>query len=206
MFLTLCPTAEKALAVLQARSIPDTSPPAPLVISPFPPTNPPTPLPPPAAHPRLIKHLPPGYTDSQLYDIFRPFGALASVRAHTQFGTDTGVVEFWSEDDARQAEEAMHCADVEGQNIAVQIYTPRRASGTVADFNAAAPTFVPASPQFGSFPAQIQVWDFNPYIDNSLCTESITLSTRLLVLPHTLSDLPVALSSMALGSRSSWHQ
>ncbi|KAF5357025.1 hypothetical protein D9756_006674 [Leucocoprinus leucothites] len=146
--------AEKALAVLQARSIPNTQPPVPLVLSPFPPTNPPTPLPPPAAHPRLVKHLPPGYEDSQLYDLFRPFGALASVRAHTQFGADTGVIEFWSEDDARQAEEAMHCADVEGQNIAVQIYTPRRASGTVADFNAAAPTFVPASPQFGTFSAQ----------------------------------------------------
>lgn len=148
-------TAEKALAVLQARSIPNINPPTPLVLSPFPPTNPPTHLPPPAAHPRLIKHLPPGYTDSQLYDLFRPFGALASVRAHTQFGPDTGVVEFWSEDDARQAEEAMHCADVEGQNIAVQLYTPRRASGTVADFNAAAPTFVPTSPQFGSFQPQV---------------------------------------------------
>ncbi|KAJ3574945.1 hypothetical protein NP233_g1413 [Leucocoprinus birnbaumii] len=146
--------AEKALAVLQARSIPNIQPPVPLVLSPFPPTNPPTPLPPPNAHPRLVKHLPPGYTDAQLYDLFRPYGALASVRAHTQFGPDTGVIEYWSEDDARQAEEAMHCADVEGQNIAVQIYTPRRASGTVVDFNAAAPTFVPASPQFGTFSAQ----------------------------------------------------
>ncbi|KXN81675.1 Polyadenylate-binding protein, cytoplasmic and nuclear [Leucoagaricus sp. SymC.cos] len=146
--------AEKALAVLQARSIPTTTPPVLLVLSPFPPANPPTPLPPPAAHPRLVKQLPPGCTDSQLYDLFRPFGALASVRAHTQFGADTGVVEFWNEEDARQAEEAMHCADVEGQNIAVQIYQPRRASGTTADFNAAAPTFVPASPQFGTFSAQ----------------------------------------------------
>ncbi|KAF9443021.1 hypothetical protein P691DRAFT_779114 [Macrolepiota fuliginosa MF-IS2] len=146
--------AEKALAVLQARSIPSTNPPAALVLSPFPPTNPPTPLPPPAAHPRLVKHLPPGYTDSQLYDIFRRFGALASVRAHTQFGPDTGVVEFWNEEDARQAEEAMHCAEVEGQNIAVQVYTPRRTSGTVADFNAAAPSFVPASPQFTPYPTQ----------------------------------------------------
>ena len=150
-----CPSAEKALAVLQARSIPNTNPPVSLVLSPFPPTSPSVPLPPPAAHPRIVKHLPAGYSDSQLYDLFRPFGALASVRAHTQFGADTGVVEFWNEDDARQAEEAMHCADVEGQNIAVHIYTPRRASGSLVDFNIAAPAFVPTSSQFGTFSAQV---------------------------------------------------
>ena len=152
---TRCSPAEKALSVLQACSIPNTNPPVSLVLSPFPLTNPPTPLPPPSAHPRLVKHLPPGYSESQLYDLFRPFGALASVRTHTQFGADTGIIEFWSEEDARQAEEAMHCADVEGQNIAVQIYTPRRASGSMADFNIAAPAFVPTSPQFGSFSPQV---------------------------------------------------
>lgn len=151
----LCLSAEKALAVLQARSIPNTNPPVSLALSPFPPTSPSVPLPPPAAHPRIVKHLPPGYSDSQLYDLFRPFGALASVRAHTQFGADTGVIEFWNEDDARQAEEAMHCADVEGQNIAVQIYTPRRASGSLVDFNIAAPAFVPTNSQFGTFSAQV---------------------------------------------------
>ena len=39
-----CPSAEKALAVLQARSIPNTNPPVSLVLSPFPPTSPSVPL------------------------------------------------------------------------------------------------------------------------------------------------------------------
>ncbi len=90
--------------------------------------------------------MPPGFTDSQLYDLFRPFGALASVRAHTQFGPDTGMVEFWNEDDARMAEEAMHCAEVDGQNIAVQVYQQRRTSG--AEFNVTAPAFVPSGNVF----------------------------------------------------------
>lgn len=196
--------AEKALAVLQARSIPNTNPPASLVLSPFPPTNPPTALPPPNAQPRLVKQLPLGFTDSQLYDIFRPFGPLASVRAHTQFGADTGVVEFWSEDDARQAEEAMHCADVEGHNIAVQIYTPRRASGTVADFNAAAPTFVPVSPQFTTFSSPIQVRHFSR--TGRFPRADFFSSIRLLVRHHTLSDLLAVRSFMVQGNRSNWPQ
>ncbi|KAJ6628003.1 hypothetical protein B0H10DRAFT_1779025 [Mycena sp. CBHHK59/15] len=141
--------SEKALATLQSRPIPGLHPLVPLVLSPYPPTNPPTPLPPPSALPRLVKHLPPGYTDSQLYDIFRPFGALASARTQTHFGVDTGMVEFWNEEDARQGEEAMHCADVQGQNIAVQVYQPRRTSGTVAEFSANAPSFVPSGSMFG---------------------------------------------------------
>lgn len=130
-------------------------PPVHLVLSPYPSTNPPTPLPPPSALPRLVKHLPPGYTDSQLYDIFRPFGALASARTHTHFGPDTGMIEFWNEDDARQAEEAMHCADVGGSNIAVQVYQPRRtASGGMSEFNTNAPSFVPSGSMM-PYPTQV---------------------------------------------------
>ncbi|KAJ3726568.1 hypothetical protein FB446DRAFT_467958 [Lentinula raphanica] len=141
--------AEKALATLQSRPLPGV-PGAHLMLSPYPPTSPPTPLPPPSALPRLVKHLPINFGDSALFDLFRPFGALASVRIPTHFGVDTGMIEFWNEDDARCAEEAMHCADVEGQNIAVQVYQPRRtASGTVNDFNANAPTFVPSGSVFG---------------------------------------------------------
>lgn len=126
------------------------------MLSPYPPTNPPTPLPPPSALPRLVKHLPPGFTDSQLYDLFQPFGALASARTQTHFGADTGTVEFWNEDDARVAEEAMHCADIDGHNIAVQIYQPRRASGLVAEFSVNAPTFVPSASMFPSYPTQVR--------------------------------------------------
>ncbi|KAL6306379.1 hypothetical protein BKA93DRAFT_774393 [Sparassis latifolia] len=145
--------AEKALATLHSRPIPGLQPPVSLMLSPYPSTTPPTPLPPPSASPRLVKHLPSGYTDSQLYDLFRPFGALASVRIQAGFGKDTGVVEFWREEDAREAEEAMHCADVEGQNIAVQIYQPRRAGATISDFSPTAPVFVPTGSVF-PYPTQ----------------------------------------------------
>ncbi|KAG5339788.1 hypothetical protein C0989_003588 [Termitomyces sp. Mn162] len=145
--------AEKALATLQSRRIPGIEPPVLLVLSPYPPTSPPTPLPPPSAHARLVKHLPPAYTDAQLYDLFRPFGALASARTHTHFGADTASVEFWNEDDARAAEDAMHCADVDGHNIAVHVYHAR---GPVSPD---APAFVPAqyvrpSPPFVHGPGQ----------------------------------------------------
>ncbi|KAJ7703728.1 hypothetical protein B0H17DRAFT_1326830 [Mycena rosella] len=130
--------------------LPGLHPPVPLALSPCPPTSPPTPLPPPAALPGLVKHLPQVYTDSELYDIFCPFGALASARTPTHFGIDTGMVEFWNEDDARQAEESMHCADVQGHNISVQVYQPRRTSGgAVAEFNTSAPSFVPSGSMHG---------------------------------------------------------
>lgn len=108
-------------------------------------------MPPPSAVPRLVKHLPAGYTDSQLYDIFRPFGALASARTQAGFGNDTGVIEFWREEDAVRAEEAMHCSDVEGQNIAVQVYQPRRTS---AEFSINAPAFVPSGSMY-PYPTQV---------------------------------------------------
>ncbi|KAI0066929.1 hypothetical protein BV25DRAFT_1796079 [Artomyces pyxidatus] len=156
--------AEKALATLQGRPIPGLTPPVPLVLSPYPPTTPPTPLPPPSASPRLVKHLPPGFTDSQLYDLFRPFGALAGARTQAGFGKDTGVVEFWREEDARQAETAMHCADVEGQNIAVQLYQHRRTSGPVSEFSPSAPAFVPSGSGYPSpYPTQYSPPRAPPY-------------------------------------------
>lgn len=156
--------AEKALATLQSRPIPGLQPPVLLVLSPYPSTTPPTPLPPPSASPRLVKHLPSGYTDSQLYDVFRPYGALASVRTQAPFGKDTGVVEFWREEDARDAEEAMHCAEIEGQNIAVQVYQPRRAGvgAAMPEFNVAAPAFVPSGSVF-PYPTQYSPPRTSPY-------------------------------------------
>ncbi|KAJ3507467.1 hypothetical protein NLJ89_g6289 [Agrocybe chaxingu] len=154
--------AEKALAILQSCPIPDLHPPVPLVLSPYPPTNPPTPLPPPSALPRLVKQLPLDFTDGQLYDLFRPFGALASARTQTHLGPDVGMVEFWNEDDAIQAEEAMHCAEVEGQNIAVQVYQPRRATA-IPEFNPAAPSFVPSGLTYPPFPTQYSPPRGSPY-------------------------------------------
>ncbi|KIY72694.1 hypothetical protein CYLTODRAFT_388262 [Cylindrobasidium torrendii FP15055 ss-10] len=133
--------AEKALATLHNRPIPGLSVPVPLLLSPYPQPDPPTPLPPANAIPRVVKSLPPGYTDSQLYDLFRPYGALASVRASGALSAETGMVEFWDEDDAKAAEEALHCADVDGQNIVVQIFHGRR-----SNLNSAAPVFQPTSP------------------------------------------------------------
>lgn len=153
--------AEKALATLQSRSIQGLQPPVLLVLSPYPPTNPPTPLHT-TASPRLVKHLPIGYTDSQLYDLFRPFGAIASVRMQTGYGSDTGVVEFWREEEARVAEEAMHCFDVEGQNIAVTVYQNRRSSGGPTEFSAHAPAFVPSGSVY-PYPTQYSPPRATPY-------------------------------------------
>lgn len=179
--LTFC-AAEKALATLQSRPILDVQPPALLVLSPYPSTTPPTPLPPPSASPRLVKHLPSGYADSQLYDLFRPYGALASVRMQAGFGKDTGVVEFWREEDAREAEEAMHCADVEGQNIAVQLYQPRRAGATLSEFNPTAPTFIPTGSVF-PYPTQVSRSLMVPYFSVIHCHGSIPLhALRLTIL------------------------
>jgi polyadenylate-binding protein len=92
----------------------------------------------------MIKHLPPHYTDIQLYDLFRPFGTLASVRTSTGYGPGTSIVEFCFEDEAAIAEEAMHCSDVEGQTISVQLFQPRRASGQHREFSPDAPAFIPS--------------------------------------------------------------
>lgn len=156
--------AERALATLHGRPIPGVSPAVLLVLSPYPPTTPPTPLPPPSASPRLVKHLPPSYTDSQLYDLFRLYGALASAHTQAGFGKDTGVVEFWREEDARRAEEALHCADVEGQNIAVQLYQHRRTSGVISEFSPSAPPFVPSGSAYPTpYPTQYSPPRASPY-------------------------------------------
>ncbi|THH08058.1 hypothetical protein EW145_g2962 [Phellinidium pouzarii] len=142
--------AEKALATLQGRSIAGLLSPSTIRLSPFPPDQA-TVLPSPFASPRVVKQLPPGFTDAQLYDLFRPFGPLASVRTQTLFGADTGILEYWREEDAKAAEENMHCAEVGDRNIAVQVYHPRRASGTGAggsEFSPSAPAFVPSGSLF----------------------------------------------------------
>jgi polyadenylate-binding protein len=140
-------TAEKALATVHGRPIPD-MPSVTLNLSPFPATSPPTPLPPPAAQPRLVKHLAPGCNDAMIYDIFRPYGALANVRTGI-IGPDSALVEFWREEDARAASEALHCADIGGSNIAIQLYQPRRAPASGApELHATAPSFVPSGNMF----------------------------------------------------------
>jgi polyadenylate-binding protein len=170
--LTYLPTAEKALACLHSKHFPGVNPPIRIILSPYPPTDPPTPLPPASATPRLIKYLPPYYTDFQLYNLFRPFGALAAVKTRVAFAKETAMVEFWREEDARRAEDEMHCADVEGQNIAVQWYQPRRASGSMSEFSPNAPAFVPSGSVF-PYPPANQVCH-----SRSLCIISQNLTQR----------------------------
>jgi polyadenylate-binding protein len=97
------------------------------------------------AQPRLVKQLPEDVMDNELYDLFRPFGTLASVRTQAGFGPGTAVVEFFHEDEAQIAEETIHCSDVRGQMIAVQLYQPnRRGGGAYSEFSPNAPAFVPS--------------------------------------------------------------
>jgi len=138
--------AEKALTTLHGRPIPFVTPPSQLYLTPFPPSNPPYVPPAPQAQARLVKHLPAQFSDSSLYDLFRPYGPMASARANQAgFGDGTGVVEFYIEEDARAAEAALHCAEVGDSNIAVQVYQQRRASGNASEFgvNPNATSFVP---------------------------------------------------------------
>ena len=37
---------------------------------------------------------------------------------------ESGVIEFWNEDNVKVAKEVMHCAEVDGYNITVQVYHP----------------------------------------------------------------------------------
>ncbi|KZO91057.1 hypothetical protein CALVIDRAFT_547384 [Calocera viscosa TUFC12733] len=139
--------AEKALVTLSARPIPTLPPQTMLSLSPFPLNYlpPPGTLPQPTATPRLVKHLPPDLGDADLFDLFRPFGPLVSVRRHTAFGRDTGLVEYWSEDDALRGEQAVHCADVGGFTVAVQPYIPPRPTGPQRGVDINAAPFIPRS-------------------------------------------------------------
>lgn len=141
------PIAEKALATLQGKPLDLHYPNIQVVLSPYPPTQPQA-LPAPTPQPRLIKQLPPGTTDAYLFDLFRPYGPIASISCRSSFGPDIGIVEYWNEEDARAAEAELHCSNIGGNTISVQVYQPRRA-GT----NIAAAPFVPSGyPQSFSSP------------------------------------------------------
>jgi len=78
------------------------------------------------------------------------------------------MVEFWDEGDAIRAEEAMHCAEVEGQNIVVQVYQPRRPA---PEFNVAAPAFVPTSLAYSPYPTQVR-----PRVTQSVFVNDVSFS------------------------------
>ncbi|KAJ7171098.1 hypothetical protein C8R46DRAFT_1349197 [Mycena filopes] len=93
-------SAEKALAILHLTPLPGVEPEA--ILKLFTTTNlKPLHAPDPSVAPRLIAPLPSGCTDSDLFDILRPYGPIYSVRIHPIAG---GIVQFWVEAHAREAE------------------------------------------------------------------------------------------------------
>ncbi|CEH19206.1 related to polyadenylate-binding protein 3 [Ceraceosorus bombacis] len=117
--------------------------------------------------PRLIKQLPPGTEDVDVYDLFRPYGPL--VRANriltNPAGQHTGfrgmaLVEYFEEEHAQAAQNELHCTDYQGKTISVAIdnvarrpsaanqhaFSPSAAvfvPGGGGSFNASAPAFRP---------------------------------------------------------------
>lgn len=143
MLLFFIFAAEKALATLQGHMLQPPSPYSNIFLSPYPLDSNQV-LPQSQSQPRLIKQLPNGITDAFLFDIFRQYGPIASIRTTSPFGPDIGVVEYWEEEHAKAAELELHCADIAGSNISVQVYQPKRAGPTRTDFNVAAAPFVPS--------------------------------------------------------------
>lgn len=151
--------AEKALAILNGRPIPFVTPLAYFYLSAFPPTTPP--YVPPQAQPRLVKHLPLGYTDVALFELFRPYGPLASVCVNQPgFPEPTAFVEFYSEDDARAAETGLHCTEVMDSTIAVQPYHQPRRPTSEFGINPNAASFVPGYQQYS--PPHSQYGGYSP--------------------------------------------
>jgi polyadenylate-binding protein len=112
----------------------------------------PTQDPKPEAKPRLVKQLPYGTEDGDVYDLFRPYGAIHSANriltnpagVHTGF-RGMALVVFYKEEDAQRAQEELHCAEVEGKTISVVVDVVARRSGgsQSAGFSASAAPFVP---------------------------------------------------------------
>lgn len=132
-----------------------------LQLFPTPPTSSPTPSwPPPAASPRLVSSLPPGFSDSKLFDTFRGFGAIAFCRMHPEMGQDMGIVTFWREEDASRAEEVMHMSEVDDYNISVKVLPQRDSHAGIGrrkplEFNPQAPSFIPSGLSQSTLPGGI---------------------------------------------------
>lgn len=138
--LKSCPfPAEKALATVNGKPIPGVHPQTALNLEAFPPHLSPRSRPNPTARPRIVSNLPPNFTDSRLFDIFRGYGPISSARLQPNLGPDIAIIEFWREDDARRAEETMHCSEVDDCSITVHAYQPPRK----AEFSVSAPPFIP---------------------------------------------------------------
>ncbi|TKA51048.1 hypothetical protein B0A53_05843 [Rhodotorula sp. CCFEE 5036] len=91
----------------------------------------------PTAQCLIVKHLPQRFTPSELYDLARPFGAVHSIQLlftpHPSSGLPTftgrALVIYYEEEHAAEARIGLHFLEVKGQNIAVQVYDPKRGGG-----------------------------------------------------------------------------
>jgi hypothetical protein len=91
----------------------------------------------PTAQCLIVKHLPQRFTPSELYDLARPFGAVHSIQLlftpHPSSGLPTftgrALVIYYEEEHAAEARVGLHFLEVKGQNIAVQVYDPKRGGG-----------------------------------------------------------------------------
>ncbi|GAA5924842.1 hypothetical protein JCM3775_005484 [Rhodotorula graminis] len=126
--------AEKAYATCNGQRLPDASA-ATLALSLSSPSSAES-DPRPLATPRIIKQLPPSFTASKLFDLARPFGPLYSATLLYSPSPHPGepprfkghaLVTFYDEQHAVDAERGLHFLEVEGQNIAVQVFEPERA-------------------------------------------------------------------------------
>lgn len=116
----------------------------------------------PTAKPRLIKQLPHGTEESDVFDLFRPYGPLYSATRivtnpaghHTGF-RGMAVVIYYNEEDAQRAQIEMHCAEVEGKSISVTIdnVAKRPSAPQNTNFSASAAPFVPSGGSFSSMNA-----------------------------------------------------
>ncbi|KAK7052485.1 hypothetical protein R3P38DRAFT_3255644 [Favolaschia claudopus] len=95
-------SAKKAVALHHLRPLPGAESTVILTFSAGPTgSNKPLGMPNASVRPRLIKVMPPGSTEATLYDLLCPYGPVYSVRMHPIVG---GIVQFWTEADAKQAE------------------------------------------------------------------------------------------------------
>ncbi|KAJ6555097.1 hypothetical protein DFH09DRAFT_573602 [Mycena vulgaris] len=126
-------SAEKALAILHRRPIPNSEPPIVLEFTASVNLKP-LEVPDPSASPRLIKVLPAGCTEATLYDSLRRYGPLYSVRLDPIAG---GLVQFWDEKQARDAEICLLAAQ---PKLVLKAYDPCSlfCSNISLDLNAAA--------------------------------------------------------------------
>lgn len=102
---------------------------------------------------RLVKQLPPTTDNLSLYHLFRPFGPLAAVRCietnlageHTGF-RGMAQIDFYLEQHALAAQNALHCETIGRKTISVSIMPPgREALSKKSTLSVKAQPFTPAA-------------------------------------------------------------